>query len=146
MSMGTMLYHKTRKPPKATLALVKNSQCQPEEMCIDNTEASLNSNNMITVMDGRTLNMLQTFLSKVILKNTSKNLNTYLEDVTESLLSWKLVNKGRINHLPAFPLGTVNQVNQIDTEGNSLSTEGTQVIKREMIEQEYHDFVNSYWK
>lgn len=87
MSMDTMLYHKTRKPPKATLVLVKNSQYQPEEMCIDNTEASSNSNNMITVMDGRTLNMLQAFLSKVILKNTSKNLYTYLEDVTESLLS-----------------------------------------------------------
>ena len=74
MSMDTTLYHKTRKPQKATLALVKNTQCQPEDMCIDNTEASLNSNKIITVMDGRTLNMLQTFLSEVVLKNTSKNL------------------------------------------------------------------------
>lgn len=52
----------------------------------------------------------------------------------------------RIKHNPAFPLGAVPQVNQIDNKGNSLSTEGTQMIKRQMIDQEYHHFTNTCWK
>lgn len=92
-------------------------------------------------MDERTLNMLQTFLSKVILKNTSKkSLHIFgrCYRVSIVLKTGKQREESTIS-LPS-PLGTVNQINQIDNEGNSL-TEGTQVIKREMIEQECHDFV-----
>lgn len=136
MSMDTTLYHKTRKSPKATLVLVKNTQCQPEEMGIDNTEASCNGWKNIKYV-------FFSFKSGTE-EHKQKSLDIFRRCYRVSIILKTAKQRGRIKHLPAFPLGTINQVNQIDNEGNSLSTKGTQVVKREMIEQDYHDFANTY--